>query len=101
MSPSKRYLASLRTTNRPTKATTPAATPAATARMRKYATIVSSERRPASHVRRTAETYAVTETASKPATIDVGLIQLFTGSPACPPAGTRPEAIPPATAPKQ
>ena len=34
-------------------------------------------------------------------TIDVGLIQLSTGSPARPPAGTRPEAIPPATAPMQ
>ena len=29
------------------------------------------------------------------------MTQLDHGSPACPPAGTRPEAIPPATAPKQ
>src|SRR5215207_7478039 len=79
----------------------PATTPAATARMRKYVTIVSSESRPASQVRRTAATYAVTATASTPVTIDVGLTQLPHGSPACPPAGTRPEAIPPAIAPKQ
>ena len=34
-------------------------------------------------------------------TIEVGLSQLSTGSPAWPPAGTRPEAMPPATAPMQ
>ena len=33
--------------------------------------------------------------------MEVGLIQLSTGSPALPPAGTRPEAMPPATAPRQ
>src|SRR4051794_17509758 len=33
--------------------------------------------------------------------MDVGLIQLETGSPALPPAGTRPDAMPPATAPMQ
>src|SRR5215813_6832276 len=36
-----------------------------------------------------------------PPRIDVGLIQLDHGSPALPPAGTRPEAIAPATAPMQ
>ena len=40
-------------------------------------------------------------TASTPPRIDVGLIQLVHGSPATPPAGTRPDAIAPATAPMQ
>ena len=40
-------------------------------------------------------------TARTPTRIEVGLIQLSTGSPASPPAGTRPEAMPPATAPMQ
>ena len=34
-------------------------------------------------------------------TTDVGLTQLCSGSPARPPAGTRPDAMPPAMAPKQ
>ena len=42
-----------------------------------------------------------TVTASTPPRIDVGLIQLDHGSPALPPAGTRPDAIAPATAPMQ
>src|SRR6186997_3261706 len=33
--------------------------------------------------------------------MDVGLTQLCHGSPATPPAGTRPEAMPPTTAPRQ
>src|SRR6476646_294743 len=33
--------------------------------------------------------------------MEVGLSQLLHGSPALPPAGTRPEATPPATAPRQ
>ena len=40
-------------------------------------------------------------TAITPPRIDVGLIQLLHGSPACPPVGTRPDAIAPTTAPKQ
>ena len=40
-------------------------------------------------------------TASTPPRIEVGLIQLDHGSPALPPAGTRPDAIAPATAPMQ
>src|SRR3954471_9352782 len=36
-----------------------------------------------------------------PPSTDVGLTQLETGSPASPPAGTRPDAIAPATAPRQ
>ena len=40
-------------------------------------------------------------TASTPPRIDVGLTQLDHGSPALPPAGTRPDAIAPATAPMQ
>jgi len=40
-------------------------------------------------------------TASTPPTTEVGLIQLVTGSPALPPAGTRPDAMAPATAPMQ
>ncbi len=43
----------------------------------------------------------MTHTARTPPRIDVGLIQLVHGSPASPPAGTRPEAIAPATAPMQ
>src|SRR5215510_1531789 len=44
---------------------------------------------------------AHTTTASSPPSTDVGLIQLDTGSPALPPAGTRPDAIAPAMAPMQ
>ena len=40
-------------------------------------------------------------TAMTPPRIDVGLIQLLHGSPATPPAGMRPEAIAPTTAPIQ
>ncbi len=40
-------------------------------------------------------------TASTPPRIDVGLTQLDHGSPAFPPAGTRPDAMAPATAPMQ
>ena len=40
-------------------------------------------------------------TASSPPTIEVGFTQLDQGSPAFPPAGTRPEAIAPAIAPMQ
>src|SRR5206468_1756860 len=40
-------------------------------------------------------------TASTPTTTEVGFTQLLTGSPALPPAGTFPAAIPPATAPMQ
>ncbi len=36
-----------------------------------------------------------------PPSTEVGLTQLFQGSPATPPAGTRPEAMEPATAPMQ
>ena len=39
-------------------------------------------------------------TASTPPSTDVGLSQLVIGSP-CPAVGTRPEAMPPTTAPKQ
>jgi len=38
-------------------------------------------------------------TARTPPRIDVGLIQLVQGSPASPPAGTRPDAMAPATVP--
>ena len=40
-------------------------------------------------------------TASTPANTDVGFTQLDHGSPATPPAGTRPEAMAPAIAPMQ
>src|SRR6185436_13911058 len=40
-------------------------------------------------------------TASTPPNTDVGLSQLLHGSPATPPAGIRPEATAPATAPMQ
>src|SRR6478672_10895764 len=49
----------------------------------------------------TADRYAHTATASRPPTMDVGLIQLDHGSPALPPEGTRSDAIAPATAPMQ
>src|SRR5262245_56315648 len=49
----------------------------------------------------TAARYAHTVTARTPPRIDVGLIQLDQGSPATPPAGTRPEATAPAAAPRQ
>src|SRR3954468_12523521 len=55
----------------------------------------------ASHTMYTAARYAQTVTARTPPRIDVGLIQLDHGSPALPPAGTRPDAIAPATAPMQ
>ncbi len=45
--------------------------------------------------------YAIVVRASTPPNTDVGLTQLDHGSPASPPAGTRPDAIPPATAPMQ
>ena len=60
-----------------------------------------SSRRFESNVRYTAERYAHTVTASTPPTIEVGLIQLDHGSPASPPLGTRPDAIAPATVPRQ
>ena len=49
----------------------------------------------------TAARNAHTVTASTPPRIDVGLIQLDHVSPATPPAGTRPDATAPATAPRQ
>src|SRR5262245_44683045 len=55
----------------------------------------------ASQMRYTAARYAQTVTARTPPMTDVGLIQLDHGSPASPPAGTRPDAIAPATAPMQ
>ena len=76
-------------------------TAAITARRRKYSTISSSSKRRASKKRYTDARYAHTATASTPPRIEVGLIQLSHGSPALPPAGTRPDAIAPATAPRQ
>src|SRR3954463_11617254 len=55
----------------------------------------------ASHTRYTAARYAQTVTARTPPRTDVGLTQLDHGSPALPPAGTRPEAMLPITGPKQ
>src|SRR3954447_2985305 len=40
-------------------------------------------------------------TASTPPRMEAGLTQLVQGSPALPPAGTRPEAMAPATAPNE
>src|SRR6185369_6056563 len=71
------------------------------ARFRKYSTIWSSARRPASQTRYTDARYAAMTTAMTPPRIEVGLIQLLHGSPATPPAGMRPEAIAPTTAPIQ
>jgi hypothetical protein len=56
-------------------------------------------RRRASHTRYVAARKAHIVTASTPPTIDVGFTQLDQGSPASPPAGTRPEAMAPATVP--
>src|SRR5262245_13855889 len=61
----------------------------------------SSANRRASQMRYTEARYAHTVTARTPPMIDVGLIQLDHGSPALPPAGTRPDAIAPAIAPMQ
>src|SRR3954468_21565425 len=80
---------------------TPLTIAAITARRRKYSTMSDPPNRCASHTMYTAARYAHTVTASTPPRIDVGLIQLDQGSPALPPAGTRPEAIAPATAPMQ
>src|SRR3954447_19986720 len=85
----------------PTAAISPATTDAMIARRRKYSASSGSPSRRASHTRYTADKYAHTAIARSPPTIDVGLIQLVTGSPASPPAGTRPEAIAPATDPMQ
>ena len=66
--------------------------------------LAPSRRRPAAGHRRsgtTAARYATATTASTPPSTEVGFIQLSTGSPASPPAGTRPVAMAPATAPKQ
>src|SRR3954447_8694934 len=73
----------------------------AMARTRKWCALPASASRRASETRYTADRYAHTLTARTPPTADVGLIQLAHRSPAWPPAGTRPDAIPPATAPKQ
>src|SRR3954468_11492954 len=85
----------------PANATTPATTAATTARRRKYSTISSSASRRASHTRYTDARYATITTAITPPRMDVGLIQLLRGSPATPPAGIRPDAIAPTTAPMQ
>src|SRR5215475_6382303 len=85
----------------PANAMTPATIAATTARRRKYSAILGRSRRRASHTRYTAERYAHTVTARMPPRIDVGFIQLCHQSPDFPPAGTRPDAIAPATAPKQ
>src|SRR3954471_23241156 len=80
---------------------TPLTIAAITARRRKYSTMSDPPNRCASHTRYTAARYAQTVTASTPPRIDVGLIQLDHGSPATPPAGTRPDATAPAAAPRQ
>src|SRR5258708_9705579 len=84
----------------PANATTPAATPAAMARIRKYCSRSRRPRRSPSASRYAAARYAHTTTASTPPRIDVGLVQLPSGSPP-PLVGTRPEAIPPATVPRK
>src|SRR3954471_2189333 len=75
--------------------------PDAIARRRKYSCMCASPRRFESAVRYTADKYAQTVTASTPPTMEVALIQLDHGSPALPPLGTRPDAIAPATVPRQ
>src|SRR5690349_9265597 len=82
-------------------ASTAATTAETTARRRKYSTRPASSARRASHTRYTEARYAATTTPSTPVTSDVGLSQLCTGSPAFPPAGTCPDAMPPAIAPMQ
>src|SRR5829696_7582943 len=95
------YVASPWSTKIPASATMPATTAETTARRRKYSTMSASPSRLASHTMYTAARYAHTVTASTPPRIEVGLIQLDHGSPALPPAGTRPDAMAPATAPMQ
>src|SRR3954454_9129740 len=56
-------------------------------------------RRDESRTRYVAARKAQTITASTPPKIEVGLIQLDHGSPSSPPAGTRPDAMAPATVP--
>ena len=86
----------------PTNAITPATTAAPIARRRKYSAS-SDSRDGVRPIRgRPPTRYAAhRRPASRPPTIDVGLIQLDHGSPALPPDGTRPEAMAPATAPMQ
>src|SRR5215211_5629270 len=98
-SPWKTYVASACSTKIPTKAAPPATTADPTARRRKYSTMSVLWRRRASHTRYVEARKAHIVTARTPPTIDVGLIQLDHGSPASPPAGTRPEAMAPATVP--
>src|SRR4051812_20657564 len=63
--------------------------------------MVSSDSRRASQTRKTAATYAARQTASTPMTTEVALTQLCHGSPASPPAGTRPDTTAPTTVPRQ
>ena len=102
VSPSKTYAASARSTKIPTRRRARRRPRQPTARRRKYSTIARrSEPAGVPHEVHRREVRARRSTASTPPRIDVGLTQLDHGSPALPPAGTRPEAIAPATAPMQ
>src|SRR4051794_17528654 len=101
VSPSKTCSASAWSTKMPARPAHPATSAAPTARRRKYSIRSGCSARAASRTRYTAARYAHTVTAITPPTIEVEFTQLDHGSPALPPAGTRPDAIAPATAPMQ